>query len=101
MKSVDEAKSAVTEGESLAVTLRKSGHFPATVTHMIAVGERAGELENMLMRIADAYDSEVDMKLGRLTTMLEPLMLVVMGGAVAFVVFSILMPIMDMGQFRR
>ncbi len=101
MKSVDDAKSAVTEGESLAVTLRKSGHFPATVTHMIAVGERAGELENMLMRIADAYDGEVDMKLGRLTTMLEPLMLVVMGGAVAFVVFSILMPIMDMGQFRR
>jgi general secretion pathway protein F len=101
MKAVEEAKSAVTEGESLAVTLRRSGHFPATVTHMIAVGERAGALEDMLMRVADSYDSEVEMKLTRLTTMLEPLMLVVMGGAVAFVVFSILMPIMDMGQFSR
>lgn len=101
MKAVEDAKLAVTEGESLAVTLRRSGHFPATVTHMIAVGERAGELESMLVRVADSYDSEVEMKLGRLTTMLEPLMLVVMGGAVAFVVFSILMPIMDMSQFRR
>jgi general secretion pathway protein F len=101
MKAVEEARAAVTEGESLAVTLRRSGHFPATITHMIAVGERAGELESMLIRVADSYDSEVEMKLGRLTTMLEPLMLVVMGGAVAFVVFSILMPIMDMGQFRR
>lgn len=100
MDVVDKARKAVSEGESLAVTLRRSGHFPAAVTHMIAVGERAGELETMLMRVSDAYDSEVDMKLGRLTTMLEPLMLVLMGGAVAFVVFSILMPIMDMGQFR-
>jgi general secretion pathway protein F len=100
MEVVDKARKAVSEGESLALTLRRSGHFPASVTHMIAVGERAGELETMLMRVSDAYDSEVDMKLGRLTTMLEPLMLVLMGGAVAFVVFSILMPIMDMGQFR-
>jgi general secretion pathway protein F len=63
---------------------------------MIAVGERSGTLEQMLLRIADAHSQEVDMKLGRLTSMLEPLMLVVMGGAVAFIVFSILMPLMDM-----
>ncbi len=101
MRAVDVARQAVSEGESLAVTLRKSGHFPPAVTHMIAVGERAGELENMLMRVADAYDLEVDTKLNRLTTTLEPVMLVVMGGAVAFVVFSILMPIMDMGSLKR
>lgn len=101
MDAVSKAKTAVSEGESLALTLRRSGHFPPAVTHMIAVGERAGELETMLMRVADAYDSEVDSKLNRMTSMLEPLMLVVMGGAVAFVVFSILMPIMDMGQFKR
>ena len=89
---------AVTEGESLAQTLRKSGHFPATMIHMTAVGEKAGQLEQMLERVATTYESDVDMKLTRLTSLLEPLMLVIMGGAVAFVVFSILQPIMDLGQ---
>lgn len=98
MDVVDRARTAVSEGESLAVTLRRSGQFPPTVTHMIAVGERAGELETMLLRVSDAYDSEVDMKLGRMTAMLEPLMLVVMAVGVGFVIFSIMMPIMDMGS---
>jgi general secretion pathway protein F len=101
MNAVDDARKAVAEGESLAVTLRRSGHFPPSVTHMIAVGERAGELESMLLRVSESYDAEVEMKLARLTTMLEPLMLVAMGGAVAFVVFSILMPIMDMSSFQQ
>lgn len=95
---VEKAKQAVSEGESLAVTLRRSGHFPPAVIHMIGVGERAGALEAMLLRVAETYDSEVDMKLGRLTALLEPLMLVIMGVIVAFVIFSILMPIMDMGR---
>ena len=98
MRAIEDTKAAVMEGESLAATLKKTGHFPATVIHMIGVGEQAGQLEEMLMRVADTYDSEVDQKLTRFTSMLEPLMLVVMGGAVAFVVFSILMPIMDMGS---
>ena len=98
---VESAKVGVTEGESLALTLRRSGEFPASVTHMIAVGERSGSLEQMLMRVADAFDRDVDMKLGRLTSMLEPLMLVIMGGAVAFVVFSILLPMMDMQKLTQ
>jgi general secretion pathway protein F len=96
--AVEEAKRAVTEGESLAVTLRKSGQFPPTMIHMVAVGERAGQLEQMLERVAATYDAEIDTKLSRFTAMLEPLMLVVMGGAVAFIVFSILQPIMDLGS---
>lgn len=96
--AVEQAKKAVTEGESLAVTLRKSGQFPPTMIHMVAVGERAGQLEQMLERVATTYDSEIDAKLSRFTALLEPLMLVVMGGAVAFIVFSILQPIMDLGQ---
>jgi general secretion pathway protein F len=100
-KAVDDAKKAVTEGESLATTLKRSNQFPSTMIHMIAVGERAGQLEQMLQRIADAYEAEVDMKLNRLTALLEPLMLVFMGGAVGFIVFSILQPIMDMGSFSR
>ncbi len=97
-QAIEDAKRAVTEGESLAQTLKKSGHFPPTMIHMVAVGEKAGQLEQMLARIAETYESEVDTKLSRLTALLEPLMLVVMGGAVAFIVFSILQPIMDLGQ---
>jgi len=100
-KAVEDAKKAVTEGESLATTLRRSNQFPSTMIHMIAVGERAGQLEQMLQRIADAYEAEVDMKLNRLTSLLEPLMLVFMGAGVGFVVFSILQPIMDMGSLSR
>ena len=98
-KAVEDARKAVTEGESLAVTLKKSGEFPSTMIHMTAVGERAGQLEQMLQRIADAYESEVDMKLNRLTTLMGPVILVVMAVGVGFVVFSILQPIMDMGTF--
>lgn len=98
-KAIDDAKQAVTEGESLATTLKRSGQFPSMMTHMVAVGERAGKLEEMLERVAATYENEVDMRLTRLTALLEPLMLVGMGGSVAFIVFSILQPIMSLGSF--
>jgi general secretion pathway protein F len=96
MKVIDKAREQISQGESIAVTLKRSGEFPSIVTHMIAVGERAGQLEQMLMNVADAFDADTDTKLSRLTSLLEPLMIVVMGGTVAFIVFSILGPIMDM-----
>ncbi len=96
--AIEDAKKAVMEGESLAVTLKRSGQFPPTMIHMVAVGEKAGQLEQMLERVAITYESEVDAKLSRFTALLEPMMLVIMGGAVAFIVFSILQPIMDLGQ---
>ncbi len=99
MKVIEEAKESIKEGESIAAPLRRSGEFPPLVTHMIAVGERSGQLEPMLENVAMAYDQEVDMKMGRLTTLLEPLMILLMGGSVAFVVFSILSPIMEMNEF--
>jgi general secretion pathway protein F len=95
-KVIDKAREQIAQGESIAMTLKRSGHFPSVVTHMIAVGERAGQLEQMLMNVADAYDADTDTKLSRLTALLEPLMIVFMGGTVAFIVFSILGPIMDM-----
>jgi general secretion pathway protein F len=97
-QAIEDAKKAVTEGESLAQTLKKSGQFPATMIHMVAVGEKAGQLEQMLERVATTFETEVDTKLGRFTALLEPLMLVIMGGGVAFIVFSILQPIMDLGN---
>ena len=101
MNVIERALTAVSEGESLAVTLRRSGQFPPSMTHMIAVGERAGELENMLLRVSDAFDAEVDMRLGRMTALLEPIMLIIMAVGVGFVIFSIMMPIMDMGSSFR
>jgi general secretion pathway protein F len=96
--AIENAKRAVTEGESLAQTLKKSGQFPPAMIQMTASGERAGQLEQMLDRVATTFESEVDVKLSRLTALLEPMILVVMGGVVAFIVFSILQPIMDLGN---
>ena len=100
VKAVETAQAGVTEGESLAVMLKKSGYFPASVTQMISVGERSGTLEQMLLRIADAHENEIDLKLGRLTSMLEPMMILIMGFSVAFVVMSILQPLIDMTRLR-
>jgi general secretion pathway protein F len=97
-RAIDDAKKAVTEGESLAVTLKKSGQFPPTMIHMTAVGEKAGQLEQMLGRVADAYEAEIETKLSRFIALLEPLMLLGMGMGVAFIVISILQPIMDLGS---
>ncbi len=99
MKVIEDAKESIKEGESIAAPLKRSGEFPPIVTHMIAVGERSGQLEQMLENVAAAYDQEVDTKIGRLTTLLEPVMILVMGGSVGFVVMSILSPIMEMNQF--
>lgn len=101
MKVIEEARESIREGESIAQPLRRSGEFPPMVCHMIAVGERSGQLEKMLENVAGAYDVEVDMKIARMTTLLEPLMIMAMGGAVGFVVFSILMPIMQMSEFAQ
>ena len=98
-KVVEEARESIREGESIAQPLRRSGEFPVIVCHMIAVGERSGQLEQMLENVATDYDLEVDMQISRLTTLLEPLMILGMGGSVGFVVMSILLPIMQMADF--
>lgn len=95
---VEEARENIKEGESIAAPLARSGQFPPIVTHMIAVGEKSGQLEEMLNHIADAYDSQVDTKVNAMTALLEPIMIVAMGGVVGFIVFSILLPILKMNQ---
>ncbi len=100
-KAIEEAKRAVTEGESLAATLKRSGHFPAATIQMIATGEKTGQLEAMLNRIAEDNESEVDRDLTKVTAALEPMMLILMAVGVGFVVFSILEPIMDMSSFAK
>jgi general secretion pathway protein F len=96
-KVVEDARIAIREGESIAATLKKSGQFPSMMCHMVAVGERSGQLEAMLENVATAYERDVSVEVGRLTSILAPLMIVVMAVGVGFIVFSILMPIIDMG----
>ncbi|MEM9457654.1 MAG: type II secretion system inner membrane protein GspF [Myxococcota bacterium] len=97
-KVITEARDAIREGENIAPALKRSGQFPPLVTHMIAVGERSGQLEQMLGDVASAYDRETNTSIQRLTSLLEPLMIVVMGVAVGFVVFSIMQPIMQLTE---
>jgi len=93
---IEESRNAIKEGESIAAPLKRSGEFPPMVYHMVAIGERSGQLEEMLLNVANAYDAQVETRMTALTSLLEPLMIVVLGGVVAFVVMSILLPILQM-----
>jgi general secretion pathway protein F len=96
---IEDARSAIREGESIATTLKKSGQFPSMMCHMVAVGERSGQLESMLENVAGAYERDVEVQVARMTTILSPLMIVVMAIGVGFIVMSVINPIMDMNQF--
>lgn len=98
---IDNTRNSVKEGESVAEPLKRSGRFPPLVTHMISIGEKTGELEPMLERVANSYDDQVDTKVSTLTTLLEPLMIIIMGGVVAAIVLSILLPILQLNQIAR
>lgn len=98
-KVIETAAGSIREGESIAGPLKRSGDFPPIVTHMIAVGERSGQLEQMLENVSRAYDSQVETRVQALTSLLEPLMIVFMGGGVGFIAFAILMPLIQMNEF--
>lgn len=92
-KSLQETRDAVKEGGSIADPLKKSGQMPPMVIHMIATGEKTGQLEKMLESIANAYDSQVDAVVSSLMSVLEPVMLIIMGGIIFSVVISVMLPI--------
>ena len=98
-KVISDAIGSIREGQSIADPLKRSGRFPPMVTHMIAIGEKSGQLEEMLENVADAYDAAVETRVQMLTSLLEPMMIVVMGGAVGFIAMSILMPLIQMSSF--
>ena len=85
--------------ESIAAPLKRSGRFPPIMIHMNAIGERSGELEAMLHHVASTYDNQVTIRLQTLTSMLEPLMIVLMGGMAGSIALSILMPLMQINEF--
>lgn len=95
---VTEAIGSIREGESIAEPLKRSGAFPPMVIHMIAVGERSGQLEAMLENVSRAYESDVETRVTALTSLLEPVMILALGAVVGFIAMSILMPLMQMNQ---
>lgn len=95
---VKSAIASIREGESIAEPLKRSGYFPPMVTHMIAVGERSGQLEQMLENVSRAYEADVETRVTTLTSLLEPLIIVFMGGMVAFIAMAIIMPLVQMNN---
>jgi general secretion pathway protein F len=96
--AVKDAIGSIREGESIAVPLKRSGQFPPMMTHMIAVGEKSGQLEAMLENVSKSYEADVETRVVALTSLLEPIMIVAMGGAVGFIAMAILMPLLQMNE---
>jgi general secretion pathway protein F len=96
--AVEEALKEVGEGRGLGDSLEERKLFPNLFIQMIQVGEQSGELEPMLNKVADVFDNEVESTIMSLTSLLEPIMILVMGVVVGFIVLSICLPIFEMHQ---
>lgn len=96
--AIDDARSNITEGENIATPLKRSGQFPPIVIHMVSIGEKTGELENMLIQVSDAYDFQVRNKVDGLTNIMGPVVIVVMGIVIAIIVFAIMVPMFEMSN---
>ncbi len=94
--AISKARENVREGEPIADPLRRSGLFPPVVVQMVAVGERSGELEKMLLKISDSFDRTVDTRITGLMALLEPVIILVMGLIIGFVVIAIMLPMLQM-----
>ncbi len=93
-----DARVSISGGKTISEPLAKSGTFPKMVTHMIAVGESTGALDNMLGKIADFYEEEVDQAVASLTALLEPMMMVFLGVTIGFIVIAMYLPIFTMAS---
>jgi len=97
-EAVDGLIKDVSEGSSMAHPLSKSEIFPSTMVQLIAAGEQSSQLDAMFLKVADSSENYVTSKLAMLTSLLEPIMILVLGGIVGFVVLAVLLPIFDMSQ---
>lgn len=98
--AITNARENITEGQSIAEPLRRSGEFPPMVIHMIQIGEKTGELPEMLKNVASTYEDQVNAKIAAMTSAIEPIMIVGMGLMVGFIVFTVLTPLMEMNNIR-
>lgn len=91
---MDDVKGGVRRGRDLAQPLKETGLFPPMMIHMVELGQRSGEIENMLMQVADTYDDDVRLAIDALVSLIEPVIIIVMGIFVGFLVLAILLPIL-------
>ncbi|MCO5141530.1 MAG: type II secretion system F family protein [Oligoflexia bacterium] len=99
-KAILEAKENITEGQNISDPLKKSGEFPSLLLHMIAIGERTGELPPMLEMVSQNYEEQVNAKVERMTSLLEPLMIVFMGLSVGIIVMAVFVPLLQLQQLK-
>jgi type IV pilus assembly protein PilC len=100
-QSMEDVYASVKRGGSIAAPIEGNAIFPPMVGHMVAVGEETGQLETMLTKIADFYETEVDAKVKALTALIEPLMIVFVGGMVGFIVISMYLPMFSIYEKIR
>lgn len=93
---MDDVRAGVRRGRDLAVPMKEAGIFPPLLLHMVELGQRSGEIESMLIKVADTYDEDVQFTVDALVSLLEPIIIVVMGLFVGLLVLSILLPILSM-----
>ena len=99
--AVEESRTSIREGHGMTHPLAQSGLFPPLLIEMIRVGERSGEIESMLERVADTYEREVSRSLNQLTTLLEPVMTLAMAAIILFMMLAILLPIFQLNQLMK
>jgi type IV pilus assembly protein PilC len=97
-KAIIKARGSISQGKTISEPLAESGVFPPMVTQMIQVGEASGELDTMLNKIADFYDDDVDAAVATLTSMMEPILMVILGGLVGGLVIAMYLPIFKMAE---
>ncbi len=94
-ESIESAQDLIREGSDITTPLRESGHFPPLVSHMISIGEQSGQLEDMLVRVSETYDTEVKTNIEGLTSLVEPIITVAMAAVVFCIMLAILLPIFE------
>jgi type IV pilus assembly protein PilC len=97
-RALSKVHDSIREGESFAAPLRSAKVVDSMVTNMIDVGEETGELDKMLLKVADNYDEEVDVAVASLVSLLEPLMVIGLGSVVGFIVLALFMPLVSLIQ---
>jgi general secretion pathway protein F len=98
LEAADTIKEGVHKGQTVADAIQSTGIFPPVVFHVIATGQTSGNVEDGLIDIADMYEAEIETSMRSLTSLLEPLILLVMGGVVGFIVLAILLPIFEINR---
>jgi general secretion pathway protein F len=99
-EAINKARENITEGQSIADPLRRSGEFPPMVIHMISIGEKTGELPDMLRNISENYEEQVTAKIEGMTALIEPAMIIGMGIVVGFIVIAVFVPLLDISNIQ-